>query len=815
MEFEEKYFENEVREGFFVPSMVKRAWAAELEVLSRIDRICTKYGIQYFAEWGTLLGAVRHNGFIPWDDDMDIAMKREDYERFLEVADSELPEGYCINNLRRRDDFRLFLARVMNTSHIDFGAEHLRNNHEFPYIAGVDIFVLDYVSADDEKENKRDTIADYMIALADCVTDRSGSADDIIEGLKKLRLADEGMPEYDEQLIRQWLGQEAELKKAKLSGSEAGAHHSGNAEKADIDEEDGYSTLHARIAQWNRRMYMRAEKLFASFGKEESKELTQLYPFGLRRKEHRYPKQYYENAVRIPFENTTIPVPCGYDAMLKRRYGDYMRIVRNGAAHDYPFFDSQQKQLDKLSGVCLPRYEYTAIEKEYSMGGHTGQNQGASLRSMAEQVLPELHDYHNPVQAQELAVDFGTLIEQNYGDDHGIVGLLESYCELLYEYACCVDDVNGMQSAGQTEDALEVVFEKIENAVQEHIIGKKEVVFIAAMASQWKYIKSEYEKAKNTDAEVYVVPVPYYHKRFDGSLYDMHCELDEFECILEPAPDNVHLTDYRNYNISIHAPECVYIQQPYDEWDAGISIHPDYYTHNIVGSCGKLVYVPAFEVDEISPEDECAWKNMEFYVTRPGVVRANQVIVPSENMRRMYIEKLMEWAGEDTGGLWENKITAGTQYRDENNVCCRNENRLRDNIPPEWRAKLIKADGSRRKLVLYHNEEALFNENGLRAFDKVESALKIFAENSEDILVVWNISRRLYDDIETGRCGSGTMNVRLENIVSIINHIGICDISDGAIAASAADAYYGDAGYVSRQCQLRRIPVMIEDVDIR
>lgn len=813
MEFEEKYFENEVREGFFVPSMVKRAWAVELEVLAQIDRICAKYGIQYFAEWGTLLGAVRHKGFIPWDDDMDIAMKREDYERFLEVADSELPEGYCINNLRRREDFRLFLARVMNTSHIDFGGEHLRNNHEFPYIAGVDIFVLDYVSSDEEKENKRDTIADYMIALADCVTDRSRSVDEIIEGLKKLRLADEGMPEYDEQLIRQWLGQKTKFQKEKISGSKADGHDSGSTEK--IDEEDGYNTLYARIACWNQRMYMRAEKLFASFGKEDSRELTQLYPFGLRRKEHRYPTQYYENAVRVPFENTTISVPCGYDAMLKRRYGDYMRIVRNGAAHDYPFFDSQQKQLDKLSGVCLPRYEYTALEKEYSMGVHTGQNQSASLKSMAKQVLPELHDYHNPAQAQELAVDFGTLIEQNYGEGHSIVGMLENYCELLYEYACCDDSDSGMQSAEQTEKALEAVFKKIESAVQEHIIGKKEVVFIVALASQWKYIKSEYEKAKNTDVDVYVVPVPYYHKRFDGSLYDMHCEMDGFECILEHEPDNVHLTDYRNYNISIHAPECVYIQQPYDEWDAGISIHPDYYTHNIVGSCGKLVYVPAFEVDEVSPEDGCVWKNMEFYVTRPGVVRANQVIVSSENMRRMYIEKLVEWSGEDTGGLWENKITVRTQYRDEAVMGGENESRLLDNIPPEWRAKLIRDDGSRRKLVLYHNEEAFFNENGLRAFDKVEGALKIFAENSADILVVWNISRKLYDDIETGRCGSVAMTGRLENIVSIISRIGICDISDGAIAISAADAYYGDAGYVSRQCQLRRIPVMIEDVDIR
>lgn len=97
MVFNNAYFEDEVRDGFFVPSEMKRAWAAELEVLSEIDKICKKHNIQYFADWGTLLAAVRHEGFIPWDDDLDITMKREDYHRFMEIAQTELPEGFfCV-----------------------------------------------------------------------------------------------------------------------------------------------------------------------------------------------------------------------------------------------------------------------------------------------------------------------------------------------------------------------------------------------------------------------------------------------------------------------------------------------------------------------------------------------------------------------------------------------------------------------------------------------------------------------------------------------------------------------------------------------
>lgn len=65
MLFHNSFFEDEIRDGFFVPSEMKRAWAAELEVLSEIDKICKKHNIKYFADWETLLAAVRHEGFIP------------------------------------------------------------------------------------------------------------------------------------------------------------------------------------------------------------------------------------------------------------------------------------------------------------------------------------------------------------------------------------------------------------------------------------------------------------------------------------------------------------------------------------------------------------------------------------------------------------------------------------------------------------------------------------------------------------------------------------------------------------------------------
>ncbi|MBQ3376643.1 MAG: LicD family protein, partial [Synergistaceae bacterium] len=66
----------------------------ELDIFKAFKAICEKHNLRYFAIGGTCIGAVRHHGFIPWDDDMDVAMPYEDYVKFFEVAPSELPEKY-------------------------------------------------------------------------------------------------------------------------------------------------------------------------------------------------------------------------------------------------------------------------------------------------------------------------------------------------------------------------------------------------------------------------------------------------------------------------------------------------------------------------------------------------------------------------------------------------------------------------------------------------------------------------------------------------------------------------------------------------
>ena len=91
----------EVRDGFTVSTKRKRIWNVELNLLLKLDEVCKKNDLRYFLDSGTLLGAVRHHGFIPWDDDLDVVMLREDYDKLIQLLHKYLihkihEEGGCV-----------------------------------------------------------------------------------------------------------------------------------------------------------------------------------------------------------------------------------------------------------------------------------------------------------------------------------------------------------------------------------------------------------------------------------------------------------------------------------------------------------------------------------------------------------------------------------------------------------------------------------------------------------------------------------------------------------------------------------------------
>ena len=120
---------------------LKRLHGAQLEIMDEIHRICRKHGIRYFLDSGTALGAVRHKGFIPWDDDVDIGMLRDDYERFLDVAGKELKERFFLQHKATEPRYQKYNAklRLRGTFFPEEGTEGYSQRGIF-----VDIYPFDY-----------------------------------------------------------------------------------------------------------------------------------------------------------------------------------------------------------------------------------------------------------------------------------------------------------------------------------------------------------------------------------------------------------------------------------------------------------------------------------------------------------------------------------------------------------------------------------------------------------------------------------------------------------------------------------------------
>ena len=129
-----------------------KLWQSEIKILDEIDRICKKHNINYFLMWGTLIGAVRHKGFIPWDDDIDIGMARDDYKKFLKVAKKELCEEYFLHTGLTDKNYELYFAKVRLKNTV-FYEENICPTYKNKGIF-VDIFPFDFRSKVDSRSRK-------------------------------------------------------------------------------------------------------------------------------------------------------------------------------------------------------------------------------------------------------------------------------------------------------------------------------------------------------------------------------------------------------------------------------------------------------------------------------------------------------------------------------------------------------------------------------------------------------------------------------------------------------------------------------------
>ncbi len=289
MEFEAGYFQGEIREGFFVEEKMKRAWAAQMEVVNEVDKICKKHGLTFFAAYGTLLGAVRHQGFIPWDDDTDLFMLRDDYEKFCGFVKQEAPKGYDLLNIYTTQDYTEVFARLVNSRIIDFSKEHLEKFHGCPYAVGVDIFPLDYLPKEEEEAKLQKDLYEYVMQV-------------------KFRV------EKKEEIQKEWLDQIESLCNVKIQKDKP-------------------------LLQ---QLMILMDRLSSLYRREESDEVTLMHSYanGFCR---RMKKEWFEKVIWMPFENMQMPVPQGYEECLKIFYGKNYMTPRQFKLHDYPFYARQDK----------------------------------------------------------------------------------------------------------------------------------------------------------------------------------------------------------------------------------------------------------------------------------------------------------------------------------------------------------------------------------------------------------------------------------------------------------------------------------------
>lgn len=151
----EGFLDEEVRCGYTITHEMKKVWAVLLDMLVEFDRVCKKHHITYFASGGTMLGAVRHKGFIPWDDDIDLMMFRDQYEKLCKIAPIEFKHPYFFQT--QYTDFGSLRghAQLRNSETTGILKMELAAHYKFNQGIFIDIFPLDSVIEDPQLFDKQ------------------------------------------------------------------------------------------------------------------------------------------------------------------------------------------------------------------------------------------------------------------------------------------------------------------------------------------------------------------------------------------------------------------------------------------------------------------------------------------------------------------------------------------------------------------------------------------------------------------------------------------------------------------------------------
>lgn len=242
-----------------------KLWEAETEILSVIHAICMENGLRYSLAYGTLLGAVRHGGFIPWDDDIDVMMPREDYERFKKICAAHMPEGFVFQNEDDYEDLVNNFAKVRkdHTVFLQRESERKTSYHKGIY---VDIFPADRVAPAGMARKRQYALFAINLLFNRAHTSGAGGMTGFAEkALLKL------VPRKYYRRLSIWAGR--------------------------------------RSRRWNDRP-----------------DSEYVLPCTIRDCKRYYPADMFDRLTKLPFENGQYNVTAKYDEFLTIRYGDYMQL---------------------------------------------------------------------------------------------------------------------------------------------------------------------------------------------------------------------------------------------------------------------------------------------------------------------------------------------------------------------------------------------------------------------------------------------------------------------------------------------------------
>ena len=774
------FFRDEVRNGFFIPTAVKQAWAAQLQVLDVIETICRKHDITYFADWGTILGTVRHGGYVPWDDDMDICMKREDYTRFKEAAKIELPKDFRIHDYEHQEDHWLFLSRVANSVHINFEPEHMKQFHNFPYIAGIDIFVLDYLYKDEQQEKQRCEEVKHIIAVADSII-----AGEIAQPVKEANLI---------QL-----------------------------------EEKYHKTFNRKLD--NRHMgielYRLAEEQMARVPKEESDRMTQIFPWGLLGNRGQ-DREYYEKFVRLPFENTTMPVPADYHRILSGKYHDYFKIHKVWSGHDYPYFEGQRKNLQAVADFKLPEFTFDKAMLRQNAGKRDNQD---TMQNIAAEALSNIEKLHNAflaeiswktagaeqadsvaqlldmlAQCQSVAIDLGNFIEQMKGEENlsakACVAALEEYCEKIF------DVYNNLPLAVEREKedfqklcaALNQAFVQMKQTVENEIIHKKLVAFLPDNPKRWKEMQALYDYYRQQEnTEVCVIPLPLFAKNLYGEIVAGQDEYDKNDKRGEyPADLNIiawHTVQMQSYEFA-----AIVIQNPYDAENPYLTVPPAYYAKQLQQYTDCLIYMMPQGVNDFTENDITDVYGLKYSLTMPGAMYADRILIESPAMKALFVNHLTAFAGEDTKEVWDDKVMTISAFSGESAQTGQPvQNGQCGQTPP-------------KKKLLYCIGENEFYENAERAINKVKERLNVMTQYPESLKVA--VCLYPYDIAAWDICTGQEKDMLVQVLKEYRKNKGIELLTKNVFDINGIDdmtAYYGSPSPLICRFVQQRKPAMVSE----